>query len=160
MDYTRFDTRLCAVVLVADARGLTQLHLDSGERGARAFSIEPDWHHRPERFAVARAEVRAYLDGDRTAFTVPIHPTGTDFQRRVWARLGEIPYGTLNTYGEIARAIGRTGAARAVGAAIGRNPIPLIIPCHRVIGADGGLAGFAHGLRTKQALIDLEAGAR
>ena len=102
------------------------------------------------------AQLAAYFAGERTGFDVALRPAGTNFQQRVWDALSEIPYGETRTYGEIARQIGQPGAARAVGLANGRNPIPVIVPCHRVIGANGALAGYAGGLRAKRALLDLE----
>ena len=102
------------------------------------------------------AQLAAYFAGERTGFEVAFRLDGTSFQRRVWDALGEIPYGETRSYGEIARRIGQPGAARAVGLANGRNPIAVIVPCHRVIGADGTLTGYAGGLQTKRALLDLE----
>lgn len=105
----------------------------------------------------ARRQLDAYFGGSRAAFTVPLDLRGTDFQKSVWTALLTIPHGETRSYGEIARAIGRPGAARAVGAANGRNPISIIAPCHRVIGGSGGLTGFAGGLEAKRLLLDLEA---
>jgi methylated-DNA-[protein]-cysteine S-methyltransferase len=97
-----------------------------------------------------------YFGGDRTAFDLDLAPQGTAFERRVWEELLAIPYGETRSYGEIARAIGRPEAARAVGAANGRNPIPIVIPCHRVLGASGALTGFGGGLDTKRWLLEHE----
>ncbi len=102
------------------------------------------------------AELSAYLDGDRTGFTVPFEPAGTEFQRRVWLELTRIPYGETRTYGEVARSIGKPGASRAVGQANNRNPVPLIVPCHRVVGAGGALGGFGAGVALKKRLLSLE----
>ncbi len=104
------------------------------------------------------AQIREYLRGERREFALDCHLEGTDFQRRVWAELIRIPYGETRTYGQIARAIGQPGSARAVGGANNKNPIPIVIPCHRVVGADGGLVGYAGGLDMKLALLDLEQG--
>jgi methylated-DNA-[protein]-cysteine S-methyltransferase len=101
-------------------------------------------------------ELTAYFAGRLTAFTVPLLPGGTPFQRAVWDRLAAIPYGTTISYRHLAAALGRPAAVRAVGAANGRNPIPVIIPCHRVIGTDGSLTGYAGGLGKKQWLLDHE----
>ena len=98
-----------------------------------------------------------YFAGGRRVFDVPLDPVGTPFQLRAWAQLREIPYGTTLTYGEQAAAMGRPTAARAVGAANGRNPLSIFVPCHRVIGADGSLTGFGGGLETKRFLLALEA---
>jgi methylated-DNA-[protein]-cysteine S-methyltransferase len=103
-----------------------------------------------------KRQIAAYFAGTLTAFTVPLDFQGSDFQKSVWAALLTIPFGETRSYGEIARQIGRPGASRAVGAANGRNPISIIAPCHRVIGANGGLTGFAGGLAAKKLLLDLE----
>ena len=102
-------------------------------------------------------ELLEYFAGTRTEFTVPLSPAGTDFQRAVWRALQRIPYGETRAYGEIAEAVGRPGAARAVGTANHRNPIPIIIPCHRVVGSNGQLCGFGGGLGVKRQLLELEA---
>lgn len=104
----------------------------------------------------AARQVRQYLAGERRAFDLPLAAEGTDFQRAVWQALGEIPYGQTRTYGEIAAAIGRPGAARAVGAAAGRNPLWLVVPCHRCVGRGGALTGYAGGLWRKERLLALE----
>ena len=104
----------------------------------------------------AAAELAEYFAGTRRTFTVPLSPKGTDFQLAVWQALREIPYGQTRTYGEIARAIGRPGAARAVGMANHANPLLILTPCHRVVGKDGRLTGFACGLEVKRQLLELE----
>lgn len=104
----------------------------------------------------AAAELREYFAGGRTEFTVPLALAGTPFQQAVWAQLCHIPYGATWSYAELARRIGNPQARRAVGAANGRNPVPIIVPCHRVIGADGALTGYGGGLARKQKLLDLE----
>jgi methylated-DNA-[protein]-cysteine S-methyltransferase len=105
---------------------------------------------------MARTQLEEYFNGSRQVFDLPLDPRGTDFQRRVWQRLLKIPYGVTTTYGALARELGDPGASRAVGLANGSNPIPIVIPCHRVIGANGALTGFGGGLATKAALLDLE----
>jgi len=106
----------------------------------------------------ALAELRGYFAGERTEFTVPTRfTTGSPFERAVWERIAQIPYGQMLTYGEIARAIGEPGGARAVGAACGRNPVPVLVPCHRVVAANGRLGGFGGGLPRKRQLLQLEA---
>ncbi len=99
-----------------------------------------------------------YFAGTRTTFELPLHPVGTEFQRTVWHELGQIPYGITISYGELARRINKPAAVRAVGAANGRNPLPIVVPCHRVIGRDGSLTGFSGGLSTKEFLLKLERG--
>ena len=108
----------------------------------------------------ASAELRGYFRGDRTRFGVPLDNVGTPFQREAWRSLSDIPYGETRTYKEQAAAIGRPNAARAVGAANGRNPLSIVVPCHRVIGANGSLTGFAGGLERKRWLLDHENRAR
>ncbi len=103
-----------------------------------------------------RTQLDAYFAGKRRGFELPLHPVGTAFQCAVWMALRDIPYGTTCSYSDIARGIGKPDAVRAVGAANGRNPIPIVVPCHRVIGADGSLTGFGGGLPTKQFLLQLE----
>lgn len=101
-------------------------------------------------------ELAEYFGGSRTEFTLPLSPAGTDFQKRVWKELNRIPYGETKTYGEIAAAIGSPKAARAVGMACNRNPIAVIVPCHRVVGSGGSLVGYAGGLSIKEQLLSLE----
>jgi methylated-DNA-[protein]-cysteine S-methyltransferase len=106
--------------------------------------------------ADATAQLDAYFAGDRIAFDLPLDLVGTPFQLQAWQALAELPYGTTVTYGEQARRLGRPNAFRAVGAANGRNPVPIVLPCHRVVGADGSLTGFGGGLDTKRWLLDHE----
>lgn len=107
--------------------------------------------------AAAAAQLAAYFAGDRRTFDLPLAPTGTVFQRAVWRALGDVAYGQTTGYGALARALGRPTAARAVGAANGANPLPIVVPCHRVIGADGTLTGYAGGLTIKRWLLAHEA---
>ncbi|WP_426573771.1 methylated-DNA--[protein]-cysteine S-methyltransferase [Aquihabitans sp. McL0605] len=109
-------------------------------------------------FAGATGQLEEYFAGERTEFDLPLGPSGTEFQLRVWQQLRAIPYGTTCTYGDVAREIGATNGFRAVGLANGRNPISIIVPCHRVIGADGSLTGYGGGMDRKRFLLDLEAG--
>ena len=108
---------------------------------------------------LARQEIEEYLNGDRKSFSSPLDLRGTPFQIEVWNELLNIPYGETRSYGEIAAAVGRPRAARAIGAAVGANPLPIIVPCHRVIGKNGSLVGFGGGLRLKERLLLLEKGA-
>ena len=107
----------------------------------------------------ARRELEEYFAGDRREFSLALEPVGTPFQMRVWQALQTIPYGETISYGELARRIGNPGAVRAVGLANGRNPLSIIVPCHRVIGADGSLTGYGGGLERKRFLLALESGA-
>lgn len=115
------------------------------------------WHEadHPLLDAIA-AQLDAYFAGERQSFELPLAPEGTDFQRSVWSALARIPYGATCSYATLAHSIGKPAAVRAVGAANGRNPIPIVLPCHRVIGADGSLTGFGGGLPTKRFLLELE----
>lgn len=117
---------------------------------------EPQWIYNEKPFAAACGQLTAYFAGTLTEFDLELRPGGTHFQLQVLEELRKIPYGTTVSYGEIARRIGRPRAVRAVGRANGRNPIPIIIPCHRVIGSGGHLTGFGGGLPTKEALLRLE----
>lgn len=120
---------------------------------------EPDrsnWESDPEAFGDVAGQLEEYFAGARTEFDVEMDLIGTEFQRRVWAALQTIPYGQTRSYGEIALQIGSPGASRAVGLANGRNPIAIIVPCHRVIGASGSMTGYGGGLDRKRTLLDLE----
>lgn len=114
------------------------------------------WERNDDVFPEAVEQLGAYFGGELTSFDVQLELAGTEFQRRVWAALQTIPYGETRSYGEIATQIGAPGASRAVGLANGRNPIGIIVPCHRVIGATGSLTGYGGGLDRKRALLDLE----
>ncbi|MGZ3687605.1 MAG: methylated-DNA--[protein]-cysteine S-methyltransferase [Bdellovibrionota bacterium] len=132
------------LTLVAGQRGLLAIHWDCAEREYdRDYPV----------LLKAEQQLQEYFDGKRRHCDLPLAPEGTPFQQSVWKRLQEIPHGEMRTYGEIARAIGRPLASRAVGAAIGANPIGILIPCHRVIGSNGKLTGFAGGLAAKRYLL-------
>src|SRR5947209_4398636 len=138
------------LLLEGDGETLNALRMVGAQRPAPA--------PRGEAFAAARTQLEQYFAGEREGFELSLAPRGGDFEQRVWAALQQIPYGETESYGSIARRIGAPSAARAVGLANGRNPIAVIIPCHRVIGADGSLTGFGGGLPRKRFLLDLEAG--
>lgn len=126
-------------------------------KGKMRHDPDPDWVYDEKPFAAARQQLAEYFAGDRKDFDLPLQVSGTEFQLSVLEELQQIPYGETCSYGDIAARIGRPKAMRAVGAANGRNPIPIIIPCHRVIGSGGSLTGFGGGLDTKAALLRLEA---
>ena len=155
LTYRTVSTPLGDITAVADDAGLTQVILagDDGSVLAEATEGGPI-------VDAATQQLVEYFAGERMAFDVPLAPQGTEFQMTVWKALGDVPFGTTATYGEIARAIGQLTATRAVGAANGRNPIPIIIPCHRVIGASGELTGYSGGggIETKRRLLDHESG--
>jgi methylated-DNA-[protein]-cysteine S-methyltransferase len=153
--YTRMDSPIGELLLVGDGRALHGLHMQEGRTAA---SVHPEWRPADEPFAGVRRQLSEYFDGERDEFDVPLAMTGTPFQRRVWQALQRIPYGETTTYGELARRLGRPSASRAVGLANGRNPIAVIVPCHRVIGSDGSLTGYGGGVERKRLLLELEAG--
>jgi methylated-DNA-[protein]-cysteine S-methyltransferase len=155
--YTRMDSPIGELLLVGDGRALHGLHMQEGRTAA---SVHPEWRPADEPFADVRRQLSEYFDGERDEFDVPLAMTGTPFQRRVWQALQRIPYGETTTYGELARRLGRPSASRAVGLANGRNPIAVIVPCHRVIGSDGSLTGYGGGVERKRLLLDLEATGR
>jgi methylated-DNA-[protein]-cysteine S-methyltransferase len=132
------------------------LHLISFPGGTRAREPEPGWRRDDALFAEVSKELRAYFAGELTEFTIAIKLSGTAFQKSVWQALSAIPYGETASYGELAKRIGFPSATRAVGAANGANPIPIILPCHRVIGANGSLTGFGGGIGTKRFLLEHE----
>ena len=150
--YDTIESPLGELLLVGDGRALTGLYMD-GAPG-------PGWRRDPAAFRQAADQLRAYFARELREFDLPLAPHGTPFQQEVWAALREIPYGRTVGYAELAAALGRPGAARAVGAANGRNPMSIVVPCHRVIGADGALTGYGGGLRRKRLLLDLEAARR
>ncbi|MCU7920654.1 MAG: methylated-DNA--[protein]-cysteine S-methyltransferase [Candidatus Thiodiazotropha sp. (ex Dulcina madagascariensis)] len=128
--------------------------------GSRARRHEPRWQKSLAPFRAAIQQLDEYFAGDREQFDLSLAPQGTDFQRQVWQALCDIPYGETWSYGQLAKYIGRPKASRAVGAANGLNPIPVIIPCHRVVGCNGKLTGFGGGIETKAFLLNLEAEGR
>lgn len=132
------------------------LHHIGFPNGSRKTEIHPDWRHDPTPFAALREQLRAYFAGELIKFDLQLRPSGTQFQQAVWQALMDIPYGETTSYGALASTIGRPKASRAVGAANGANPIPIVIPCHRVIGADRSLTGFGGGVETKAFLLELE----
>ncbi len=153
MHYCFLPTPIGDLLLAGDEQGLS---LISFPQGSMRREPEPEWINSPSPFADARAQLTAYFDGSLKGFNLPLNPSGTEFQLQVLSELQKIPYGATMSYGDIARRMGRPKAARAVGAANGRNPIPIIIPCHRVVGSNGAMTGFGGGLRTKVALLRLE----
>jgi methylated-DNA-[protein]-cysteine S-methyltransferase len=145
------------LLLTSDGDALTGILLP---RPGRAQAPRPEWLRDDAPFRETREQLDAYFAGDRQTFDLPLRPEGTAFQLQVWRELCNIPYGATISYAELARRVGRPGAARAVGAANGRNPLPIVVPCHRVIGADGTLTGYGGGLECKRRLLEHEAGAR
>lgn len=153
MYYCYCDTPIGELLLAGDEDALVMIGFPDGKMRREP---EPDWIYKEKPFAEAIRQLTEYFDGERQAFDLPLRLSGTEFQLLVLEELRRIPYGETTSYGAIAARIGRPKAVRAVGAANGRNPIPIIVPCHRVIGAGGDLTGFGGGLGTKEALLRLE----
>ncbi|MCM2255742.1 MAG: methylated-DNA--[protein]-cysteine S-methyltransferase [Vicinamibacteria bacterium] len=153
MLYTYVDTPVGDLLVAGDEGALRLVSFPTGKMRRRP---ESEWVEDARPFKAARQQLREYFAGARQRFDLPLEPVGTPFQRHVWAELRRIPYGRTRTYAELAARIGRPRAMRAVGTANGANPLPIVVPCHRVIGADGSLTGFGGGLPAKRLLLDLE----
>ncbi len=154
MYYDYFKTGLIGTLtLIGDETGLRHILF---EKEKNQVTIGVDWQKKPDFFTSVKTQLQAYFKGALKNFNVPLAPVGTPFQLKVWQALRNIPYGELVSYKTIAEAVGNPKAVRAVGGANGQNPLPIIVPCHRVIGSDGSLTGFGGGLQTKQRLINLE----
>jgi methylated-DNA-[protein]-cysteine S-methyltransferase len=152
--YAYLETPIGTLLIVGDDAAVHRITFpDHG----RAVKPEPEWQE-SQRGPVGEAarQLREYFAGERAGFDLPLAPAGTAFQCTVWRQLQELPYRETISYGELARRVGNSKASRAVGSANGANPLPIVIPCHRVIAGDGTLGGFAGGLPTKQTLIALE----
>jgi methylated-DNA-[protein]-cysteine S-methyltransferase len=158
--FTEMDSPIGLLLLRGTPRGLTGLFMQDHLYGPET-THRRDWQRDDALFAEARAQLADYFAGRRTTFDLPIDRDavgGTPFQQRVWRELENIPYGTIISYGELAKRLGNPGAVRAVGLANGHNPISIIVPCHRVIGANGTLTGYGGGLERKRWLLDHERG--
>ena len=154
MNYAYLETPIGTLLIAGDA---IALHCVTFPQHGRAAKPQPQWQE-SQRGPVGDAmrQLREYFAGKRAEFDLPLAPVGTAFQRSVWRQLQQIPYGETISYGELARRVGNPKASRAVGSANGANPLPIVIPCHRVIASDGTLGGFGGGLPTKQTLLALE----
>ncbi|WP_431688603.1 methylated-DNA--[protein]-cysteine S-methyltransferase [Hahella sp. NBU794] len=155
IDYIDIDSPLGRVRLAAQNGELTGCYFD----GQKYYpELTPAWRHHPDCVVLQEAarQLELYFAGQLQRFDLPLAPKGTAFQQEVWRALSDIESGRLSTYQQIANFLGRPRATRAVGAAVGRNPLSVIIPCHRVIGGNGSLTGYAGGLNRKQALLELE----
>lgn len=151
--YTIIDSPIGPLMLVGSPAGLAEIRfMPDGETPLP----DPGWQHEPGTFQAVIDQLQDYFAGKRQTFDLPLDPQGTPFQRQVWAALLTIPYGETISYAELALRVGKPTAARAVGAANGQNPLPIVIPCHRVIGRSGSLTGYAGGLHIKRLLLDLE----
>ena len=154
MKYTYIPSPLGDLLAVRNSQGLTGLYLPTGKH---PMAVRPEWQRDDTAFDDVREQLDEYFEGRRRSFDLPLNPVGTAFQKRVWAALREIPYGETTSYGKTAAAIGFPDAARAVGLANGQNPISIVVPCHRVIGANGSLTGYGGGLDAKRWLLAHEA---
>jgi methylated-DNA-[protein]-cysteine S-methyltransferase len=155
MQYTTIDSPIGELLLLGDDRALQGLYMQDGRK---PITIGQGWQRSAPPFARVSEQLSDYFDGRRATFDVPLLMHGKPFERRVWCALQNIPYGETVSYGEVARRIGQPRAARAVGLANGRNPIAVIVPCHRVVGANGTLTGYGGGLQRKRILLELERG--
>jgi methylated-DNA-[protein]-cysteine S-methyltransferase len=155
LQYTLEDSPIGSLLLVGNDQALHGLYMQDGRKPKR---IAPSWERSMSGFSDVKAQLHEYFAGERLAFDLVLVMDGTPFERRVWSALTEIPYGETCSYGELARRLDQPTAARAVGLANGRNPISVIVPCHRVIGADGTLTGYGGGLERKRILLELESG--
>jgi methylated-DNA-[protein]-cysteine S-methyltransferase len=157
MDYRYLDTPVGPLLL---AREGTVLRLISFQGGRLSRQPDQGWHKSADAFDDVVSQLKEYFAGQRQRFELPLAPEGTPFQQRVWRALQDIPYGVTISYAQLAARIGQPTASRAVGLANGSNPLPIVIPCHRVIGANGALTGYGGGLPIKERLLALERGAR
>jgi methylated-DNA-[protein]-cysteine S-methyltransferase len=153
ISYTTIESPVGPLLLSGDELGLRGVSFESSERSTR---LQPDWRQNKAPFAEAIRQLQDYFRGELKEFDLPLSLKGTGFQLRVWHALRTIPYGETISYAQLAERIGNSKAVRAVGLANGSNPIPIIIPCHRVIGSDGSLTGFGGGLPNKKKLLALE----
>jgi len=151
MDFCRIDTPIGPLLLTANAAGTALARVSFGGQPAPGGAPADTPLLRR-----AGAQLQEYFAGTRRAFDLPLDPSGTPFQQRCWAALRAIPYGQTRTYGQVAARLGAPKACRAVGMANHRNPLPIVVPCHRVVGADGSLTGYAGGLDVKRFLLELE----
>jgi methylated-DNA-[protein]-cysteine S-methyltransferase len=153
--FATIDSPIGKLMLTADDVGLTGLYTTPSKYGPK---VDASWRRDERRFTAVREQIDAYFAGALTEFDLPLAPIGTPFQMRVWRALCDIRCGETTTYGALARKLGNANASRAVGLANGQNPISIIVPCHRVVGADGSLTGYGGGLPRKRFLLRHEAG--
>jgi len=151
--YCYHDTPIGRLLLVGTSTALEELHFPNSKKPRQP---SPDWQEEKEPFSKVIEQLDQFFAGKRKSFDIPLHPEGTVFQKKVWQALRGIPFGKTASYSEIAATIGNPKGCRAVGLANARNPIPIIIPCHRVIAKSGSLSGFGGGVETKRYLLDLE----
>lgn len=150
VSYAYLDTPVGRVLVAGDA---ACLRLIAFQQGSRIHHPQPGWRQNREPFAEVFRQLDDYFEGKRTAFALRLHLGGTDFQNAVWSSLQAIPYGSTITYRDLAARVGKPAAIRAAGAANGANPLPIVVPCHRVIGSNGALTGFGGGIEAKRFLL-------
>jgi methylated-DNA-[protein]-cysteine S-methyltransferase len=153
--YARYESPLGTVIAIANGDGIFSIDFVDAKYAKR---IDPEWIEDPKSPPLRECmqQLAEYFAGKRRDFDLPLAPRGTSFQERVWNEIARVPYGKTISYGELAKRAGAPGQARAAGAATGRNPVGVVIPCHRIVGADGSLTGYAGGLDRKQRLLELE----
>lgn len=154
LSYTYMDSPVGVLTLVGDLSALHILNFPSTTSNA---DILPEWQKNDAPFTEVIKQLRAYFAGELQEFDLPLSFSGTEFQNRVWQQLATIPFGETRSYGQMAAELGSPGASRAVGSANNKNPLAIILPCHRVIGADGSMTGFGGGVTTKTFLLEHEA---
>ncbi len=151
--YSTLDSPIGPLLLVGDGASLTGLYMELHTRGP---VVQSGWRRDDAALAEPRTQLAAYFSGELERFELELRPRGTEFQRRVWDALRAIPFGQTTTYGALAREIGCPNACRAVGRANGRNPVSIVVPCHRVVGAGGSLTGYGGGIERKRWLLEHE----
>jgi methylated-DNA-[protein]-cysteine S-methyltransferase len=153
--FARIRTPLGTMIAIAAGGALTGLHFEDGRH---APAPSPEWREDPRHAPLRECaeQLADYFAGRRQCFDLPLAPDGTDFQRRVWREIARVPFGETISYAELAARAGSPGSARAAGAATGRNPLAIVVPCHRIVASGGGLTGYAGGLARKQSLLSLE----
>jgi len=154
--FTTMDSPIGELLLISDAEFLTGLYTLPAAANEK-LKLGARYHAELPLFVLVKEQLKQYFASDRRDFDIPLQPSGTEFQKSVWAELRRIPYGEHISYGELAKRIGNPAASRAVGLANGRNPLSIIVPCHRVISQNGSLTGYAGGLERKQFLLEIEA---
>jgi methylated-DNA-[protein]-cysteine S-methyltransferase len=156
--YLLLDSPVGPLRLVSDGEHLTGVFFSEHRHAPDPSGTQVDAQEAPEVLRRAADQLGEYFEGRRTDFDLPLAASGTPFQQRVWDLLRQIPYGRTRSYGQLAAELGQPGASRAVGLANGRNPLSIVVPCHRVVGADGSLTGYGGGAERKRHLLDLERG--
>jgi len=158
--YDEYRSPQGTMLIAATPKGLAGVYFKGQKHFPKQRQWQREWKRSPGHPVLrqAKRELAEYFAGRRTRFSVALDPQGTDFQRSVWKQIARVAFGKTLTYGELARRAGHPGSARAAGAATGRNPLGVIVPCHRIMGADGSLTGYAGGLQRKRALLALECG--